>query len=69
MPSRNPPTCAHHATPPEAAAPVVPSEPMPLTNCITNHKPMNTIAGTRARNQMINNVTNEEICDLGKKTM
>ena len=46
----NPPTWAHHATPPDAAAA---SETVPASACWRNHNPRNTTAGTLKKNGMI----------------
>src|SRR5207244_4550379 len=46
-PLTKPPTCARYATPPLSA--VETSEPNPLTNCSTAHRPMASTAGTGTR--------------------
>ena len=47
MPIKNPPMCAHHATPPAAAAP---NSPIPSRNCSTNQYPKTKNAGTGIKN-------------------
>ena len=45
-PIKNPPICAHHATPPVVA---IPNPLIPATNCNTNQYPKIKIAGTGIR--------------------
>ena len=47
MPIKNPPMCAHHATPPEATAP---NAPIPSRHCSTNQYPKTKKAGTGTKN-------------------